>query len=267
MRQLVWPREHGAWGMLFVPLVTGAWIGIADGGSASDVALFALTAFLLFCLRTPVESLLGTSPIRVATSRERSTVLRFMLGFGALAVFSAASLLWGGRNRALLLLGAVVALLLVLQIGVKRLSRKGRMLAQVLGALALTSTAAGAYYVATGLIDMRCWGLWFANWVFAGNQIHFVQLRLHASRCGTWEEKFARGKGFFVGQIVMMITLAFAWAFSLVPSLVLLAFLPVFIRGVAWFFSSPQPLILHRLGMTELAHAVAFGSLLIVGLR
>jgi hypothetical protein len=102
--------------------------------------------------------------------------------------------------------------------------------------------------------------------VFAGNQIHFVQLRLHASRCRTWEEKFARGRGFFLGQTFMMLALIVAWAFRLVPGLVFVAFLPVFIRGMAWFLRPPQPLQLHRLGMSELAHAIAFGTLLVISL-
>jgi len=65
----------------------------------------------------------------------------------------------------------------------------------------------------------------------------------------------------------MMLALALAWAYGIVPPLVLLAFVPVFIRGLIWFFSPPQPLALHRLGMTELAHAIGFGVLLVIGLH
>lgn len=267
MRQLVWPREHGAWGILLVPLVTGAWIGVARGGSSLRVSLFALAAFFLFCLRTPVESLLGTSPVRVATARERAVVLRFMFAFALFATGFGLALVFSGRSRGLLLLAALVALFLGLQFLAKRAGRRTRMLSQMFGALALTSTAPGAYYAATSQLDL-CWlGLWFANWVFAGNQIHFVQLRVHASKCSTWEEKFARGRGFFIGQMLMMPALALGWAYRLVPGLVLLAFMPISIRGFVWFFSPPQPLALHRLGMAELAHAVAFGTLLILGLR
>lgn len=265
-RQLVFPREHGAWGMLFIPLVTGVWIGVAAGGSLSEAAWFALAAAALFCLRTPVESLLGTSLIKVANATERSAAMRFMAFYSLIAAAALMNLLWRGARSGLFLLGAAVVALLLIQILIRRAGRSARMASQVIGALALTATAPGAYYASTGHMDLRALGLWFANWVFAGNQIHFVQLRLRASKCQTWEEKFARGRGFFVGQVVMMLALAAAWAFGIVPALVLLAFVPVFIRGFVWFFSAPRPLALHHLGMTELAHAMAFGVLLVVGL-
>lgn len=266
MRQLVWPREHGAWGMLFVPLITGAWVGTASGGSLSRVLLFAAAAFGIFCLRTPMESILGTSPIRVANADERATVLRFALIFGTIATLSLTALFWTGRDRGLVLLGIAAALLFGAQVLVKRIGRQARMASQVIGALALTSTAPCAYYAATGRFTLVATGLWFANWIFAGNQIHFVQLRLHASRCRTWEEKFSRGWGFFLGQTIMMLALSAAWALRIVPGLVFVAFVPVFVRGMAWFLRSPQPLHLHRLGISELAHALAFGALLVISL-
>src|SRR5689334_9081337 len=67
VRHLVWPREHGAWGMLFVPLATGAAVGLMHGGSAATLGLLVVAAFSLFCLRTPVESLWGTSAMKART--------------------------------------------------------------------------------------------------------------------------------------------------------------------------------------------------------
>ncbi|HET8667348.1 MAG TPA: YwiC-like family protein [Terriglobales bacterium] len=265
-RQLVWPREHGAWGMLLVPLLTGAWIGIRAGGSGSHVLLFTVVTLALFFTRTPVESLLGTSPLK-ATRAERSAVIPYAFVFGLITSVLLALLFWDGNKLGLLALGGAVAVLFAIQVALRRFGRSTRMAAQIAGALALTSTAPGAYYAATGKFGAVAFGLWFANWIFAANQIHFVQLRLRASRCATWEDRYARGRGFVAGQLVMILALALAWAFGIVPTLVLLAFVPILIRGLIWFFSSQRPLTLHRLGMTELAHAVAFGALLIAGLR
>jgi len=263
-RQLIWPREHGAWGILFVPLLTGAWIGLAEGGPIARVLLLAVAAFSLFCLRTPVESLLGTAPVRVANRRERSIVLRFAVLFASASAISLAGLFWRGNNLGLLLLGVVAAVLFAAQLLVKRLGRKTRMASQVIGALGLTATAPAAYYAASGGLDVVAYGLWFANWIFAGNQIHFVQLRLHASRCRTWQERWKQGRGFFLGQFIMMMALIVAWAFRVVPGLVFVAFVPIFVRGTMWFLAPPGPLKLHRLGLSELAHSIAFGTLLVI---
>src|SRR5271167_2875193 len=69
-RALVVPREHGAWGMLLVPLVTGAAVGLLAGGRIVPVLLLTMAALALFWLRTPVESWLGTSAVRVQTREE-----------------------------------------------------------------------------------------------------------------------------------------------------------------------------------------------------
>ncbi len=264
-RQLVWPREHGAWGILFIPLVTGAAIGLQHGSHTTPLALFALVAFALFCLRTPVESLLGTTPMRAQTADERRHVWLVVAAFSVVAVAALAALLAGGDNLVLVALGTAAGVLFVVQGLVRKLGRSGRMPAQLIGALGLTSTAAGAYYVASGQFDQRALALWLANWVFAGNQVHFVQLRIHAARLTTWTEKFARGRSFFAGQIAMLLVLAAGYGFHWLPGWALPAFLPVFVRGMMWFFRGPQPLDVHRLGFTELAHALAFGVLLVIG--
>jgi hypothetical protein len=141
------------------------------------------------------------------------------------------------------------------------------MAAQIVGSLGLTSTAPAAYYVVTGHLDATAWALWFANWLFAGDQIHFVQLRIHAARAANSAEKFARGRSFLVGQAVLAVVLVIACRFGLLPGLALLAFVPVVVRGLAWFVSRPQPLVVRRLGWTELAHAVTFAALLTFAFR
>jgi hypothetical protein len=107
--------------------------------------------------------------------------------------------------------------------------------------------------------------VWLANWLFAANQIHFVQLRIHAVRAMTFTEKLLRGRGFLVHQILCLLFLGLIWKAGLLPDLILVAFSPLLARGFAWFFASSQPLKVHRLGICELLYAVAFGMLFIVG--
>src|SRR5690348_13716094 len=75
MRALTFPREHGAWGILLVPLMVGASVGAALGGHLLPLLPFTIATLALFCLRTPVESLLGTTPMKAQTSEERRKVL------------------------------------------------------------------------------------------------------------------------------------------------------------------------------------------------
>ncbi len=47
--------------------------------------------------------------------------------------------------------------------------------------------------------------------------------------------------------------------------LLLVAFGPLFVRGFAWFFESPRPLRVHRLGVSELLYAIVLGIFLVAG--
>jgi hypothetical protein len=261
MRTMVIPREHGAWGMLLVPLATGAVAAAGSGINGSALVLFVVAAMSLFWLRTPVESWLGTSPIKAQNAHERKVVLRTILGIAALALVSVAALLWSG-NRGLILIGAIAVLAFAAQAGVKKLGRKGRMPAQIIGAIGLTSTAAAAYYVATGRLDRTAIALWLANWLFAGDQIHFVQLRIHSSRASTFDEKLQQGLPFLLSQIALIAFVLGACWLSFFPRAAAVAFLPVLLRGTFWFLRKRQPLDVHKLGFTELGHSLLFGALL-----
>jgi hypothetical protein len=261
MRSMVIPREHGAWGMLLVPLATGAAIALHGGGNAGALTLFLLAAMSLFWLRTPVESWLGTAPIKAQTEHERKIVLCTISGIATVALASVTALLWKG-NRELLLIGAIAGLAFAIQAGVKKLGRKGRMPAQVIGAIGLSSAAAGAYYVATGRLDRTAIALWLANWLFAGDQIHFVQLRIHSSRAGTFAEKIQRGLPFLLAQIALIVTILAACRLGFFPAAAAVAFLPVLLRGTFWFVRGRQALDVHKLGFSELGQSLLFGALL-----
>lgn len=267
MQGLVWPREHGAWGILGIAFLTGAAVSFTPGSPVTPLLLFALAVLALFCLRTPVVSLLGTVPLRTQTARERRLVWTALTAFASVAMLALTGLFWGGRNRGLLGLGAVCGLLFLAQILLSRLDRQARMAAQLVGALGLTSTAAGACYVAAGRFDSTAVALWLANWMFAANQIHFVQLRIHHARLASRKEKFAAGRVFFFGQFLMLLVLAWGVRRGTLPPLTLVAFIPVLVRGLRWFMERSQPLRVHRLGLTELAHALVFCLLLIASYR
>ncbi len=259
---MVVPREHGAWGILLVPLATGAVVAIKSGINVGALTLFVVAAMALFWLRTPVESWLGTSAIKAQSPSERRFVGRTIFAIGSLATLSVAALLWSDQARGLIVIGTVAALAFAVQALLKKLGRKGRIPAQVIGAVGLTSTAAGAYYVATGRLDRTAVALWLANWLFAGDQIHFVQVRIRFSRAASLGEKLKRGWPFLLAQIALLSALLAAYGFGLFPAAVLIAFLPVLLRGTLWFARGQQPLDVHKLGYSELRHALVFGLLL-----
>jgi hypothetical protein len=264
LRALVIPREHGAWGLLLVPLFTGVVAGYSSQHRVWPLFLFAIAALSLFWLRTPVESLVGTGCLTANTKPERRTAIVASVFISAIAIACLASLMWKGHASQLLLLGGAAAFALLVQSVLRSLGRKMRMAAQLVGAIALVCTAPAAYYIGTGQLSERAFILWAANWVFAANQIHFVQLRIHSARDTTFAKKVARGKLFLLTQAVLFALLVILAFWHTLPPLVIVAFAPAFVRGTLWFFRKPEALDIRRLGWSEMKQGVAFGVLLAV---
>jgi hypothetical protein len=263
---LIVPREHGAWGLLFVPLFTGLVAGFAPAYRVWPLLLFTVTSLFLFWLRTPVESLLGTGVIAAHTRGERRVALLGAVILTAVSAACLAALLWGGRNSQLIHIGLIAAMALAAQSALRKLGRAWRMASQLMGAVALTATAPAAYYLGTGHLGDRALILWIANWIFACDQVHFVQLRIHAARANDFGEKFAAGKSFFLAQAMLAATLVLAALWRIVPALVIVAFVPALVRGTRWFFAGQQPLNVRSLGWSEMKQGIAFGVLLAVAM-
>ena len=291
-RALLLPREHGAWGLLLVPMVTGAGVAFHQTVDIIPFALLLIAALSLFWLRTPLESLLGTSAMRPQTAEERRAVAIVIAGLAALAALTLGALLGAGQNPLLWLIGAAAgaafggqALLKLmwrqppfgrLRAG-SRLSRQSearrplskqsahrlRMLSEIVGTIGLTASAPAAYYVITGKFGATAWILWIANLIFAGDQIHYVQLRIHTARIEGFRAKLKRGWTFAAGQLAMTVALTIACLLGLIPAVASIAFSPLLFRGWYYFIQGPGPLVVRKLGWNELSHAVAFCALFI----
>jgi len=264
-RALVVPREHGAWGMLLIPLVTGAAIGLLTGGRVLPVLLLTTAVLALFWLRTPAESWLGTGAVRAQTAEERRHVRKFVVPLAAIALAPLIALFWRGKNLDLILLGLIASPAFAAQIYLQKLGRATRMAAEVVGAMALTVTAPAAYYVASGRLDANAWALWVVNWLFAGDQIHFVWLRIRGMRAAGWSEKLRLGWSFLAGQVFLVAALVVACRLHWLRGWAVVAFAPVLFRGCVWFATKPKPIVIRRLGQAELFHAIIFGVLLVAG--
>ena len=180
-RSFIVPREHGAWGILLVPLLTGAFVGLRAGGSAAGSRLSAFSPSHCSGCEPPSRAGPGRRPF----ARERlanSALFGMLLRFSRAGVRRVRLAVLGMAESGLLWIGAAAAMHFFFSPRLKRVWRGARTAAQMIGAAGLTSTAPGAFYVVTGRLDAAAWTLWAANLVFAMNQIQFVQLRIHAAR-------------------------------------------------------------------------------------
>jgi hypothetical protein len=262
-RALILPREHGAWGLLLVPMITGAGVAFHRASQIFPLILLLTAALALFWLRTPLESLLGTSAMRAQTLEESHTLRSVIIVLAAIAAAALAALLWAGRNADLWPLGGAVAAAFIAQAILKKLGRRTRVLSEMVGTVGLTAAAPAAYYVVTGEFTVTAWMLWLANILFAGDQIHYVQLRIHTAKVQGFRAKLAHGWAFALGQALMTAIITLACMARLMPPIASLAFAPLLFRGWFYFIQEPTPLVVRRLGWSELKHATIFCVLLI----
>src|SRR5215472_3839000 len=86
LKAMVVPREHGAWGMLLVPLATGAVVAARSTISPLALTLLVIATLAIFWARTPLEAWIGTSAIKVHTRQERKAVLRVAVILAVVAI-------------------------------------------------------------------------------------------------------------------------------------------------------------------------------------
>src|SRR6476661_3849485 len=201
---LLVPREHGSWGLWLLPLISGAVVGyvFSPHAALAPVLWFGLAAASTFLIYQPLESLLGLSLIKTRSQHQQRTALIWIIVLTLAAVCSVLELLH--LQRFLVLLIAVVASACF---GVRSLlgrSRRVRVFKQLIGALGLSSTAAGAYYAATGRMDRIALTIWLASWLFAVGQIEYVQLRLRSAQVRSSRQRAMNSLAVSVFHVLVM---------------------------------------------------------------
>jgi hypothetical protein len=260
--RLVVPREHGSWALWLLPLISGGIVGYfsTPGSSATPALWFSLVAVSAFLIRQPLESLLGVSVLRLRSRHEQWVAVFWVVGLAALAVLGVVELL--RLHRGLILLFAAIALACFTLGALFGRTRSLRVSKQHVGALGLTATAAGAYYVTAGRIDSTALLLWLLAWLFGSCQIEYVQLRLRTANVRSRFQKIGAGWKVCFLYLLALGTVVSAQAATNATPLFDLLFVPPAARLVFWMLRPARPLRLYLLGTSELFHSILFNSLL-----
>src|SRR6478609_973860 len=262
-RHLLVPREHGSWGLWLFPLVSGAVVGLLSMPEAllEPVLWLLLTAFSAFLIYQPLESILGLSLVKARSQQQLQFAILWVTALAIAAAIGVAELIHLRRSLVLAL-----GLIAVGCFGIRMLlgpSRTMRVPKQVIGALGLSSTAAGAYYAATGQIGRTGLLLWLASWLFAVGQIEYVHLRLATAQVRSRREKARSSLTVCFFHLLMAGGAIGAALAGLVPLFLGLAFIPSLIRLAVWVARPWRPLGVRVLGVTELLQGLLFSVLLI----
>ena len=252
LKGILLPTEHGSWGFLVEPLVAS--LAVAWSGAGAWIALLVVAGFLS---RQPLKVYLG-DVFAGRSLPQTSAARRFALIFIFIASIGFAGAVYNGRLAALLPFVFVAPFVAVqLYFDAKRQSRA--LLAEVIGAIAMSSSAA-AIALAAGLGFEQALVLWSVFAARLVTSIIYVRNRLRAEK----------GKPFsalssavaHASAVVFVSWLALSGRSS---SLVVAAFAILFIRAAVGLSSFRKPVKAMKIGIFEVVYGTLLVAAVIVG--
>lgn len=250
----LWPREHGAWGLLLQPFLAGAVLA----GQWTWLLLPALGAILLgFALREPLVILARQA--FVWRDRNPLTPRAFCWLVCELAGLAVCfSLLAANVPTAILAaFAAVGAALTPLAVWVTIRNRQRSRLFQAASAASLGSTALFAVAVSTGTIPGWAWILWAVLSLHGVAAILVVHARLERRiglRSATPPSSLARQHAYQFAQLPAAAALAFLHPALALPPLFTVAVHVLELRRLTSIDVLGEPL--NRVGLRTLAVAI-----------
>jgi uncharacterized membrane protein len=246
------PKEHGSWGMFFIPLLLGLIVG---GEWHGGCVLFIGAATAAFLAREPFMA--AWRGWRRKTDSGRAT--RTVAAYGTAAIALGAPLL--ADNPWLAALGAAGAALYVWH-AEAAMRGEGRSAGVELLVIATSMlTAPAAYYVGTGRLDGLALTLWLATFGYFASTVFYVKMRLTAARARSEAVK-AKARRECVAAHA-----ALALGIAALPVIVALGYVPAIIRA-GWYAARPTAEAnLKQIGWTEVVLSLVFFVAAAVGLR
>ncbi len=261
--KLVVTKEHGSWAVVLVPMVVGA--GAARRFAAEEVLVF-VSVVCVFMSYVPVQMLLRDR-FAQSLAREKVDQSRFWsITFGLGAALSGVILLGRGYWLLMLIAGAGVTCFLG-NFLVVRFFRKN-LFSDLVAVTGLTLGALAVYYGATRTIDQSAFVTWMLTLLFFWSGVFYVHMKMVAS--GLKRASFSLIEKIRIGKLnlayhVAMVILVMSFAgLHFIPSLVILAFLPMMVHAFVGTFTLSSHVRYRALGFALLAQSVVFSSVLLL---
>lgn len=257
------PAEHGAWGILLVPLISSA---LVAGGNWVTLLLVTVCALGLFILRGSYEQSQCTRDL-LSLDHALLALVTLLAGSG---------LVFAYHRTQLVLLGGLGAILYGIhawlvarheQNGVEKRS----LTAELAGALLLTFSAPAAWIAQRATLDAEGGKIWLLNFLFFAGGVLYVKYRVRgllAHRAfRNLRERAAFAWPVLVYHLLLALFLMVLIVSDSISALALAAFAPGILRASSLLFQLGAKFPIKRLGWSEVGHAVLFAALLFMAFR
>ncbi len=258
------PQEHGAWFMLYIPLIT---ILIGLHASLETALLLILTVTGAFLgQHTTILFIRNRAPKGAGLWL---TLYSFSFFFGTtilLSIYAHYALIYIGTPTAI----ALIWLFIRSRFARKRIDRT--FSGEILAISGLTLTAPAAVIIATGHLSQTAIGLWGIYVLFFGSSVLYVKMRILAvqKKSGiTLKSRLTLGSGLLIYHLILLANIAtFYITLPALGKYLLIGFAPVIIRAIiGWMLLSNKLPNLKRVGLIESAYTLWFSACLIAALQ
>lgn len=248
------PKEHGAWGMLYVPFFSSflllKYIKI-------EYILFFFLISLFFLSKEPIETFIRTIKLKNSKGKIFYDSISLMILYYVFIGFITLLLVFKYRLKLLIYFGIIGLLLLIINIYFVLKKKERTFIGEISAIAGLSLSAPAGYYSLTGSIDFKAIILWILNGIFFISSVFYVKLRV--SFFIRNEEKIRKSK--------MLCLIYHLFLFLFIVSLILgkkisyfvfFSFMPVIVRGILPLIFEPSRFNIKKIGITELVYSLIF---------
>ncbi len=256
------PAEHGAWGILLVPLLSTA---LVARGELTPFILLSLCALGIFILRGSYDQ---------QSTHDLLTADHLILALVTFA--SGIALLFFYQRFQLVFVGVAGTILFTIHHWLLKRheetgTEKRSLSAELVGVGLLTLTAPAAWISQRGAMDAEGAKLWLLNLLFFAGGVLYVKYRVRGLLAHRTFQSLGERAAFawpvLVYHALLPIFLVGLIAQNMLSAMVLAAFLPGILRALALMFHLGKRFPIKQLGWTEVGQALLFATLLAVAFR
>ncbi len=244
------PREHGAWAMWIVPMLSSAVI------TGFPLSFFALVVCftLLYTVHHPVVLMIR----RQVHMESRDARLITVIAAPAVLIGIVLVVFYG--RVWLLVFGAIEAAVFASSIRAFLDREQRSFINELTIVAALTLSAPAAYYTVTGSIDGKAFLLYVLNFLFFGSSVFYVKMKIEFLRCkGVWRDEARRSRTFMiVYHLFLAAAVLAASTLRMMSPWVLLGFVPLLIQVGMGTLSKETRMNFTRLGVALIVQSVFF---------
>lgn len=253
MTKPILTREHGAWAILFVPILTA----FAEFGnlSAEFFLITASTCFTFLAFR-PAEIFFIEGRKAVKDSAKIKQALQWMWIYAGAATAPSLILILFFNKIHLLLFG--IFGVSGLAISLFMLLKSGKSLARdLIGTVWITSSILAIRYSLFGFIDREALILWLLNFLFFSSGAFFVHMKIKTLKKieKTFSAPAIQSLAF---NLLLILILYFMWKEEYIQTYVLYAFAPMLSHALWGSLLNKKIKTFKPLGFTLLGYSIIF---------